>query len=282
MESIKTAQHIGTREEQQDRMAVIVMDSPHALETAVLKEWMKRVFGTLIGETSRHPDSMKVGSTATIALVLPDNWVLIGYMGDSPALRLREQGTHSPICDRLTDIHTVYRDTIFLQTYPNYDPLRNEGRIWSPEDQDGNGFGINMTRALGDAAIEMVVREPTLVWAQLQPKDILVVASDGLEQILSFPDGFRGDVAMPPLSEWGENPADYLTTKAYQNRQRGSDNISVLTLQSPVTQPVLVCMFDGHGGTTIADFAASRVVEIAQSLWVQHNPNLQKNLRPEP
>jgi protein phosphatase len=157
----------------------------------------------------REPDMRGMGTTVT-ALVLYQTRFLIGQVGDSRAYLLRE--------GHLTQ---VTKDHSYVQD------LMDAGYL-TREQARSHRFGNVITRSVG---VKDEV-EPDLYEGTVQPRDLFLLASDGLTVTLE--NGRLAEILSADRTP--QELADDLIAEA--NRQDGRDNSTAIVVRLDAMQPI--------------------------------------------
>lgn len=142
----------------------------HQFHPGTLTEVMQLVFAELVNRTAIYNGC---GSTASIVFLPKANdFAVVGVMGDSPVII----GT-SPTGVWLGPDHNVRTNPAEADAALARGGIVAGGYLWT--DYSDLGDGIQMTRALGDAAFERVMNKSPEI-SRVPVDDFILVASDGL------------------------------------------------------------------------------------------------------
>lgn len=153
-------------------------------------------------EGRAHPDQAGMGTTATVLLVSPRGWYVVGHVGDSRAYLVRDGEAR-----RLTEDHTYVQELV------------DEGRL-TEEQARLHPRSSLLTRALGTTA-DVDVDTPH---GRLTPGDRFLLASDGLTTML--PESRIVDLLGEPLG-----PDELVASLIREaNEAGGADNTTAIVV----------------------------------------------------
>jgi serine/threonine protein phosphatase PrpC len=155
-----------------------------------------------------NPEFQNMGTTLVCAC-LDGSRILIGNVGDSRAYLIREGA-----CLQITQDHSLLDEQI------------RSGMI-TPEMAANSGLQSVITRAIG--AAETV--EPDFFAAELQPEDLLLLATDGLTRYLQ-PEEIAS-IATPQM----ELPAICYNLVELTKQRGGADNITCIVVRAVEAPP---------------------------------------------
>ena len=178
-------------------------DSGNNTSGSMLKKAINQANSTIYNMAQSEPMCKGMGTTIVAGLVQDDN-IIIGSVGDSRLYRLRD-----------TKFQQITKDHSLIQE------LIDRG-LYSPEEAHAKMPKNLVTRALGlDAKVEVDIIEE-----QIQPNDIYLLCSDGLNDMVN------DEEIHLTLSKYSANlvqAAENLIHKA--NANGGKDNISVVLVR---------------------------------------------------
>jgi serine/threonine protein phosphatase PrpC len=156
-----------------------------------------------------------VGMGTTVASVLAaDDHVVLAHVGDSRIYRIRGE-----------EIVQLSRDHSLVQQ-------QVEDGLMSIQEAQGSQYKHLITRALGlKEAVEVDLAEHPV-----QPKDLLLLCSDGLSDLLE--DEEMSAIVQEHASDLGK-ACQALVDRA--NYKGGNDNITALLIQAQPTRPTALC-----------------------------------------
>lgn len=174
---------------------------------------------TVLAETTKE---MAAGSTLSVVL-LPDNEsrAYVAVIGDSPVVIKDAQSNlnigpeHNAISNAAERDAAISRGAAFDGTY-----LRSTD----------SGYGLQMSRALGDNALDFLYRVPEIYEVGLNDESFIIVASDGLF------DPAHADTKseIERIAELVENGADAQALVQDALHRRTGDNVTaVVATQEP-------------------------------------------------
>ncbi len=158
--------------------------------------------------TLQEPDKRGMGTTATALALLPQRY-LIGHVGDSRAYILR-----GGVLTQLTKDHSYVQEQV------------DAGRL-TPEEARVHPYANVITRCVGSNG-DVV---PDLYIGNLDPDDLLLLASDGLTGMIEDDEMRAILLEELPL----EATVDRLIAEA--NRRGGLDNITVILVKIEEVSP---------------------------------------------
>ena len=215
---------------------------PKALDLA--KGNVHQAFETVLHEIHqdvvRRPAWNKVGSTAVISYIdKEENKIYTATLGDSEANIYRKVGRS------LKSIPlSCVRDWVSTKDHSRLEKVHGKEAVEKQYQRahfQAKGLrsqldtGVNVSRAIGDVDQTgtpdrpLVIHKPTITVSELCPKDVIVLACDGLKDYVSE-DKIVGDLSPGWLSSVrGKNIAQLLVNKALQQNTR--DNVTVLSIE---------------------------------------------------
>ncbi|GAB4279168.1 MAG: hypothetical protein Kow0092_34970 [Deferrisomatales bacterium] len=152
-----------------ERCRQLIPERFHLDDPADPEEALARLVGELAAETRE----LASGTTLSAVCVLEGRGEAVAaVLGDSPVMALDRHGR--PVVGPEHNVRTNPAERARVEARG----ARCEGGYaFSP----ASGYGLQLTRALGDAAMgEILSREPELFRIPLGPASLLVVATDGL------------------------------------------------------------------------------------------------------
>ncbi len=175
-------------------------DAAYAPESVLTRELIEHA-NTIVHETARTQPQYEGMGTTVVVLLLYDDRLSIGHVGDSRAYRLR-----GDTLEQLTRDHTLMQELI-------------ERGFYTPEEARASLNRNIVTRALGiEDSVTVDLQEEIAL-----PGDVYLLCSDGLNDMVD------DDTIRLTLTEFGDNlggAADRLIEVA--NANGGHDNVSVV------------------------------------------------------
>ncbi|MGH7540005.1 MAG: Stp1/IreP family PP2C-type Ser/Thr phosphatase [Gemmatimonadota bacterium] len=159
-------------------------------------------------EGRARPEHTGMGTTATILLLSPRGWYVVGHVGDSRAYLARDGEVI-----RLTEDHTYVQELV------------NEGRITEEQARTHPRASL-LTRALGTTGSVSV----DTFDGELQPGDRFLIASDGLTTMLP-------EERIVALMQESPAPAEIVSKLIEEaNAAGGADNTTAIVVDVIVEQ----------------------------------------------
>lgn len=237
------------------------------------------------------------GSTATVvAAAVKDNKLsaVAGYVGDSPAyvVIIRKNGNVDAIAlnpefhdaNNAKEVHAITgkdeKSELSRKAHHRVAGKLINGRL-------GSALGINLTRSIGDDAyntfgISHVAQFGMALNVALAKGDraFIVAGCDGImehckgagaaevykNQLIEVFQEVLKTTKQPTTKQLSEAIVEFaLSTNAAKNKVPSTDNISAVVVEA--TGPVLVGVYDGHGGKRVAEYLGNN-----------HFDNIQKSM----
>lgn len=177
-----------------------------------LLDELKKIYKEVDERTKEIPDSLDVGGTTAISVVIKDGVMYVANVGDSRAVLARRDGA-------AIDLSRDQKSSLKM-------PAEELGRIIRAGgylERDSFGFyyvcgpvrRLAMTRSIGDWSMKKVgiIAEPEVSARPITPEDsFIVLASDGIWDVFSWKADVNGQFAL-------EHPEDRVPIKARSSQE---------------------------------------------------------------
>lgn len=278
---IGTFQDIGERSSQED--AFFVNETPPN-EPAYLPTVLRRAFSETAQTIAKK--KLRGGSTATVAVLSPDDQLTMAHLGDSPVmLFVRDGATGKCTAHLLNDLHNGKNKSEHTRV------IRQGGKFdgHSVCDAEKEGWRLGMTRRFGhdNHKYPGVIDTPEITQVDLKKmikqgdKAFLCVASDGL--LAEYPDHQKLNVSPEsyiPLFEaetaGGKTPLmvglatkmaelvqkrdkDYAKTLLTTPKKTDNQTALLVELVPGREKDIVLGVCDGHSGHAVAQTAATEL-----------------------
>lgn len=137
---------------------------------------LKEAFADIQNMLSKNPDAQHAGTTAVIGVLDEHDMFTVANVGDSRLIVVRNKELLFATCDHKPT------DPIEIERVTRNGGFVYNGRVWSK-----NGSGFALARSMGDISSQgtALIAEPDISSVQLIKGDTVVLASDGVWDVLS-------------------------------------------------------------------------------------------------